>query len=333
MFVVLHRLTAYTADLRRQAGDHLQLPPTIKSLNDKSKSKSKTSASFKAKPTDKADGASDASNGVDSASDATDKVSSGLKTSKEASKPESTPKSLKPPATLEQTLFERVLALHGNKVRTMLEVQYRMHEKIMAFPSKTLYDGRLVADESVKTRTVADLIGSDDEDLREPVIFFDTAGQAMYERASGDDEGASALTSESKSNENEATLVCKHIDALVNAGVAQASIAVVSPYNAQVSLISRALEDTYPDVEVGSVDGFQGREFDVVAVSLVRSNDSREVGFLSEKRRLNVAMTRPRRQLVVVGNSETVSKGSGYLKAWTDWLEENATVLTPDQVV
>lgn len=81
---------------------------------------------------------------------------------------------------------------------------------------------------------------------------------------------------------------------------------------------------------MGSIDGFQGREKDAIIISLVRSNESREVGFLSEKRRLNVAMTRARRQLCVVGDGEMVRYGSPYLEEWIQWLEENADVRVPD---
>jgi len=77
---------------------------------------------------------------------------------------------------------------------------------------------------------------------------------------------------------------------------------------------------------IGTVDGMQGREKEVVILSLVRSNDKREVGFLKEKRRMNVAMTRPRRHLCVVGDSGTIQHGSPYLKKWMAWLEENADV-------
>ena len=83
-------------------------------------------------------------------------------------------------------------------------------------------------------------------------------------------------------------------------------------------------------MEVGSIDGFQGREKDAIVISLVRSNESREVGFLSEKRRLNVAMTRARRHLCVVGDGDTVRNGSHYLKNWIEWLEENADVRVPE---
>lgn len=81
-----------------------------------------------------------------------------------------------------------------------------------------------------------------------------------------------------------------------------------------------------PDLEIGSVDGMQGREKEAVVLSLVRSNDKREVGFLKDKRRLNVAMTRARRHLCVVGDSSTIQHGGKYLKNWMAWLDANADV-------
>lgn len=116
---------------------------------------------------------------------------------------------------------------------------------------------------------------------------------------------------------------------------------MITPYNAQVSLLSGLLKTAFPAVEVGSVDGFQGREKEAVVVTLVRSNvdeaggggggrGEAEVGFLAEKRRLNVAMTRPRRQLCVIGDSETVRRGSGFLKRWMRFLEDEGEVRYPD---
>lgn len=105
----------------------------------------------------------------------------------------------------------------------------------------------------------------------------------MYERA-GDDE---ARLSESKSNENEATLCVNYITSLIEEHhVPPEAITVISPYNAQVALLSGLLRDR--GVEVGSIDGEQGRENEVVIISLVRSNEEHQVGFLAEQRRLNV---------------------------------------------
>ena len=130
--------------------------------------------------------------------------------------------------------------------------------------------------------------------------------------------------SESKSNEMEAALVKYHVRKLVEAGVKPEDIAVVTPYNAQLALMSGPLKAEFPGIELGSVDGFQGREKEAVVVTLVRSNEKGEVGFLGEKRRLNVAMTRPKRHLCVVGDSETVRKGSAFLERWMEHLEEHA---------
>ncbi|TDZ13079.1 DNA polymerase alpha-associated DNA helicase A [Colletotrichum spinosum] len=250
------------------AGDHLQLPPTIKSLNSKAKK--------------------------------TPPVEGGEKHIKGM--------------TLETTLFDRLLALHGSSIKRMLTTQYRMHDKIMRFPSDELYEGRLVAAEAVKERLLKDLPYEveDTEDTNEPLVFIDTQGGDYPEKSEDDDKDAVkktkfSLHGESKSNEMEAALVRQHAQSLVDAGVKPEDIAVVTPYNAQLALLA-PLKEEFPGIELGSVDGFQGREKEAVIVSLVRSNPEGEVGFLGEKRRLNVAMTRPKRSLTVIGDSETVKR-------------------------
>jgi DNA polymerase alpha-associated DNA helicase A len=265
------------------AGDHLQLPPTIKSLSQEKPKKSKS----------KRDGGAGEKAGLD--------------------------------MTLETTLFDRLLALHGPGVKRMLTTQYRMHEKIMRFPSDELYEGKLIAAESAKARLLKDLPYpvQDTDDTREPLVFWDTQGGDFPEKSEDDEVGRKgSISSESKSNEGEAALVKLHVTRLIEAGVKAEDIAVVTPYNAQLALISKLLKEQYPELELGSVDGFQGREKEAVVVSLVRSGG--EVGFLGEKRRLNVAMTRPKRHLCVIGDSETLAKGNGFLKRWMAFLEENA---------
>ncbi|GAP92047.1 putative DNA polymerase alpha-associated DNA helicase A [Rosellinia necatrix] len=264
------------------AGDHLQLPPTVKSTNSKVKPKIKEGGNLM--------------KGV----------------------------------SLETTLFDRLLSLHGSPIKRMLTTQYRMHEAIMRFPSDQLYESKLIAAEAVGARLLKDLpyAVEDTEDTSEPVIFIDTQGGDFPERNEEEDTGGKkgsirSLYGESKSNEMEAALVRQHVRKLVSAGVKPEDIAVVTPYNAQLGLLA-PLKEAFPGIELGSVDGFQGREKEAVIVSLVRSNTEGEVGFLSEKRRLNVAMTRPKRSLVVVGDSETVKRGSKFLGSWMDWLENNA---------
>ena len=193
---------------------------------------------------------------------------------------------------LETTLFDRLLNLHGNSVKRMLTTQYRMHEKIMAFPSSALYENKLIAADAVKGRLLKDLPYDveDSEETREPLVFFDTQGGDFPEKTEDDEggvKGKSSLLAESKVNENEASIVASYVADLVSAGVKAEDIAIVTPYNGQLALLSQMLKDSYPGIELGSVDGFQGREKEAVIVTLVRSNPEHDVGFLAEKRRLN----------------------------------------------
>ncbi|KAE8330042.1 P-loop containing nucleoside triphosphate hydrolase protein [Aspergillus sergii] len=275
------------------AGDHLQLPPTVKSTGQKSK---------EAKA-GKVDTANDGDNGV------LGKMS------------------------LETTMFDRLLSLHGESIKRMLTTQYRMHETIMRFPSDELYESKLMAGDAVKARLLKGLPYDVEEtdDTKEPLVFWDTQGGDFPEKTEDKEVGQKeALLGESKSNEMEAMVVAKHVDSLVQSGLKPEDIAVITPYNGQLAILSQMLREKYPGIELGSVDGFQGREKEAVVVSLVRSNSENEVGFLGEKRRLNVAMTRPKRHLCVCGDSETISKGSGFLKRWMAFLEENADLRYPD---
>ena len=232
--------------------------------------------------------------------------------------------------SLETTLFDRLLALHGPAIKRMLTTQYRMHEFIMRFPAAELYEAKLVAARSVAARRLTDLPYNvaDTEDTREPLIFYDTQGGDFPERATDDDEAG--VSRDSKSNDMEAALAARHVDRLIAAGVRPEDVAVITPYHAQRAALVVRLRARHSAVELGSVDGFQGREKEAVVLSLVRSNAKMEVGFLAEKRRLNVAMTRPRRHLCVIGDAETVGKGSKYLKRWMDFLEAEADLRYPD---
>ncbi|MBL9091157.1 MAG: IGHMBP2 family helicase [Planctomycetaceae bacterium] len=195
--------------------------------------------------------------------------------------------------SLMERLMEREAASHSR----MLAVQYRMHEAIMGFSSREFYAGGLTADASVAGRVLTDLPGvAADDATTTPLEFIDTAGAGFDEAAAPDGE--------SKFNEQEARLVVRKVRRLVEAGVDPAQIGVIAPYAAQVRLLREQLGDL--PVEVDSVDGFQGREKEAIVVSLVRSNDSGEIGFLGDVRRMNVALTRAKRKLVVVGDSATL---------------------------
>lgn len=234
------------------AGDHLQLPPTIKSSNLKTNEKQ----------------------GKDSRTGQTESDESpALKG-----------------INLETTLFDRLLSLHGPSIKRMLTTQYRMHEKIMKFPSDELYESKLIAADYVRERLLKDLPYEvkETDDTKEPLVFWDTQGGDFPEKTEEEDIAKKeGLLGESKSNDMEAAVVVRHVQNLVEAGVKPEDIAVVTPYNAQLALLSQALKEKYPGIELGSVDGFQGREKEAVVVSLVRSNPDHEVGFLGEKRRLN----------------------------------------------
>ncbi|KAG5937355.1 hypothetical protein E4U59_004409 [Claviceps monticola] len=297
------------------AGDHLQLPPTIKTLN------SKTSV----KPLSAKQPSHDQG-----------KKKGGEKEEEEDGK--ISQHDIIEGMGLETTLFDRLLALHGPSIKRMLTTQYRMHESIMRFPSDELYESKLLAAEGVRARLLRDLEYGvrDCEDTAEPVIFIDTQGGDFPERNEEQDDekgaprkGKGSLLGESKSNEMEAALVRRHVGSLVEAGVRPEDIAVITPYNAQLAILA-SLKEQFPGVELGSVDGFQGREKEAVVVSLVRSNPEGEVGFLGEKRRLNVAMTRPKRSLSVIGDSETMKRGSRFLQRWMEFLEDTADLRYPD---
>jgi DNA polymerase alpha-associated DNA helicase A len=192
--------------------------------------------------------------------------------------------------SLETTMFDRLLSIHGEGIKRMLTTQYRMHEAIMRFPSDELYESKLMAGEVVKARLLKDLPYKVDEtdDTKEPLIFWDTQGGDFPEKTDDKEVGQKeALLGESKSNEMEAMVVAKHVDNLVQSGLKPEDIAVITPYNGQLAILSQMLREKYPGIELGSVDGFQGREKEAVVVSLVRSNGEHEVGFLGERRRLN----------------------------------------------
>jgi superfamily I DNA and/or RNA helicase len=130
-----------------------------------------------------------------------------------------------------------------------------------------------------------------------PIDFIDTAGASFDEQVEPDGE--------SRLNHREAALACARIHELFAAGVPPSDIAVIAPYAAQVRRLRELLP--LPALEVDSVDGFQGREKEAVVISLVRSNPEAEIGFLADVRRMNVALTRARRKLIVIGDSATIS--------------------------
>jgi superfamily I DNA and/or RNA helicase len=198
---------------------------------------------------------------------------------------------------LARTLYERLLDAHGASISTMLQVQYRMHAAIMRFPNDQLYGSRLVAHPSVVGHLLKDLAGVRSEELTSsPLCFVDTAGKGWSEE--------SPDGSESRRNPGEAERIVREIESLRSTGVRAEDIGVIAPYAAQVQLLRTLIPED--GIEIDTVDAFQGREKEAICVSLTRSNDSGELGFLADVRRMNVALTRARRRLFVVGDSATI---------------------------
>ena len=212
------------------------------------------------------------------------------------------------------SMLERLMGLYGDSSTRLLNQQYRMHEEIMRFSSDYFYDGKLVADDHVASHLLCELPGIDaSNETEKPVEFFDSAGAAWDEML--EPEGMSKL------NEKEAEFVAFKVRQLVAQGVEVSDIAVIAPYAAQVRKLRSIFRNIKTEsgevselsnIEVDTVDGFQGREKEVVIISLVRSNGDCEIGFLKDYRRTNVALTRARRKLIVVGDSATLGGDEFY---------------------
>jgi ATP-dependent RNA/DNA helicase IGHMBP2 len=210
---------------------------------------------------------------------------------------------------LSRTLFEKGIERQPH-ASSMLQVQYRMHESIMKFSSAYFYDDKLVAHSSVRRELL--------RPHQPPVEFIDTAGCGFSEAM--DPETLSRV------NEEEARLLIHLVEGLVeNIGTdawleEKITMGIITPYSAQVDHLhklaeaSAVLEPLQRLVTINTVDAFQGQERDVIAISFVRSNPQCEVGFLADIRRTNVAMTRARKKLIMVGDSATLGVHPFYTK-------------------
>lgn len=202
---------------------------------------------------------------------------------------------------LSKTLFEKGIDKFP-QFTSMLQVQYRMHESIMEFPSRYFYKNGLVAHESVKHELL--------RPNEQPIEFIDTAGIGYAEKQ--DPETLSRF------NQEEGELLIRQIEKLVESVGAsfwleeKITLGIITPYSAQVDRLrhlvenSEILQSVQSQISINTVDGFQGQERDVIAISFVRSNEKSEVGFLADIRRTNVAITRAKRKLIMVGDSATL---------------------------
>lgn len=212
---------------------------------------------------------------------------------------------------LAKTLMERIVE-NKPEVVTLLTVQYRMNEKIMQFSSDWFYDGKVIAAPEVCHRGILDY------DL--PMMWIDTSGTEAYEQFVGESFGRinkkeAALTLEKLQEYFEKTGKQRILDESIDVGI-------ISPYRAQVQYLRQQIKKKeffrpYRKlISVNTVDGFQGQERDIIIISLVRSNNEGQIGFLSDLRRMNVAITRARMKLIIMGNAETLSHTLFYKKLY-----------------
>jgi predicted DNA helicase len=221
---------------------------------------------------------------------------------------------------LKETLFEQAMQIKD--ISVMLNTQYRMHEHIMNFSNQQFYGGNLEADASVKSTLLS--TAEENSFLNKALSFIDTAGCGFNEITNPE--------SLSIANPDEAVLLLKHLHLLLNQFVEKVkapkdiTVGIISPYKEQVQYITQliAADETLQQmpvkIVVKTIDGFQGQERDIIYISLVRSNDNKEIGFLNDIRRMNVALTRARERLVVIGDSATLANHPFY-KSFIEYAE------------
>ena len=197
---------------------------------------------------------------------------------------------------LSNTLFESLIKKYSHKSQ-ILNIQYRMNKELMEFPNSEFYQNRLKTDTPVEDITLNDIIETNDKEI---ITFHDTSQLP-------DNQEKHLKDSKSIINKVERDICLDYIDKYLEEGLAVKDIGVITPYSDQAKII-----EDMTDVEVKTVDGFQGREKEVIIISTVRSNDEDNIGFLSDLRRLNVTLTRAKRRLIIVGNKKTLSSHPTY---------------------
>ena len=198
---------------------------------------------------------------------------------------------------LSKTLFEELIRIYPFKSQ-LLDIQYRMNSLLMKFPNEEFYNNGLKSDSSVDDINIKDILDSRQDE--EALLFIDTSDIA-------DNRERHLKDSKSIVNEIEAEIAIRIADDYLNDGVSEEDIGIISPYADQVKIIQ---ENT--PIEVKTVDGFQGREKEIIIISTVRSNNNGNIGFLSDLRRLNVAITRAKRKLIIIGNKDTLITNPTY---------------------
>ena len=212
---------------------------------------------------------------------------------------------------LSKTLFEELIRIYPFKSQ-LLNIQYRMNSLLMKFPNEEFYNNGLKSDSSVDDIKIRDILDSHQDE--EALLFIDTSDIA-------DNRERHLKDSKSIVNEIEAEIAIRIADDYLSDGVNESDIGIISPYADQVKIIQENTE-----IEVKTVDGFQGREKEIIIISTVRSNDNGNIGFLSDLRRLNVAITRAKRKLIIIGNIDTLITNPTYERLIKFCEEENLLV-------
>lgn len=203
---------------------------------------------------------------------------------------------------MEKTLLERLIS-EQKEVVTLLTIQYRMHDAIMAFSNQQFYGGQLRAHASVGAAVIAG-------DLFLPIEFIDTAGSGFEEKQ--------ATGNKSYYNLDEITILQEHLYQFSTQirEMTPPTVGIIAPYKEQVIRMEEIIQEDSRlsglEISVNTIDGFQGQERDIIYISLVRSNENAVIGFLKEYRRMNVALTRARKKLVIIGDSATIGADAFY---------------------
>lgn len=223
------------------------------------------------------------------------------------------------------SLMETLDKEFGSVVKHFLSVQHRMNEKIMRWSADYFYESKLQAHRSVAGISLSDISAIDGSDLmNEPLLMIDTHSVS---RQRGLSVSVERIHQQSYRNHGEAEIVCAYVQFLMRMGVRQCDVGVISPYFAQVELLRKTLGEEI----VNTVDGFQGQQREVIVMSLVRNNYEGRIGFLSDARRLNVAVTRARRQFLLVGSS-SMMRHAEHLRSLLECIRTVGKVLRPDQL-
>lgn len=229
-------------------------------------------------------------------------------------------------AGLGKTLMERVVE-NKPEVVTLLKVQYRMNEEIMRFSSNWFYGGQVESAPQIKYRGILD--------YDNPMVWIDTSDSSLENQSEGGQNEDKSIFKEQfvgesfgRINKGEAELTLQTLQSYFTKIGKQRilderiDVGVISPYRAQVQYLrglikKREFFKPYRSlISVNTVDGFQGQERDVILISLVRSNDAGQIGFLCDLRRMNVAITRARMKLIILGNVQTMTQHPFYKKLW-----------------